>query len=119
MASFRLVAALVAGLAASAVFTGAAAPAEAGTRYRVENGKIVPKRSAVRVKGYVARRGGGYSYNQFDVINTYGDSRGQFGRANSFRDPQLGRQTEAGPFDNGFFFDSGIGLHGGDAPYTH
>jgi hypothetical protein len=37
-----------------------------------------------------------------------------------FRDPQLGRQTEGGPFDHGFFFDSGIGSpHGGDSPYMH
>jgi hypothetical protein len=30
------------------------------------------------------------------------------------------RQTPSGPFDSGFWFDSGCcGLHGGDAPYPH
>jgi hypothetical protein len=67
-------------------------------------------------KGTSARRGG-YSYDQAEVINTYGDSRGRYGSADSLRDPQLGRQTEAGPFDHGFFFDSGVNRNGGDAPY--
>ena len=71
---------------------------------------------AKKSKGSSARRGG-YSYNQYETINTYGDSRGRYGQANSLRDPQLGRQTEAGPFDHGFFFDSGVGRNGGDSPY--
>jgi len=62
-------------------------------------------------------RRGGYSYSQADSINTYGDSRGQYGSANSLRDPNIDRQTNFGPFDHGFFFDSGIGLHGGNAPF--
>ncbi len=90
-----------------------AGPANAGERSYSESGKA---RKGTRVKGYVARRGG-YSYDQFDTINTYGDSRGRYGAALSLRDPQLGRQTEAGPFDHGFFFDSGVGRNGGDAPY--
>lgn len=77
-------------------------------------------RRGTRVKGFVARSGGGYSYVAADVINTYGDSRGRYGAAQSFRDPEFGRQTQGGPFDNGFFFDSGIGSsHGGDSPYMH
>jgi hypothetical protein len=63
------------------------------------------------------QRRGGYSYDQAEVINTYGDSRGRYGVNNSLRDPQLGRQTEGGPFDNGFFFDSGVNRNGGEAPY--
>jgi hypothetical protein len=64
---------------------------------------------------------GGYSYNQADSINTYGDSRGRFGSANSLRDPNIDRQTNAGPFDHGFFFESGVGpgQHGGNAPFLH
>ena len=62
-------------------------------------------------------RVGGYSYSQSDTINTYGDSRGRYGSALSLRDPHLGRQTEGGPFDHGFFFDSGVTRHGGDSPY--
>lgn len=65
-----------------------------------------------------ARRGG-YSYNQADSINTYGDSRTKYGSASVYRDPQLDKQTTAGPFDHGFFFDSGMGPHGGDSPYMN
>lgn len=67
-----------------------------------------------------ARRGG-YSYNQADSINTYGDSRGKYGSSNSLRDPALDRQTNAGPFDHGFFYESGVGpgQHGGNAPFLH
>ena len=66
-------------------------------------------------------RRGGYSYSQADTINTYGDARGKYGSANSLRDPQLDRQTNAGPFDHGFFYDSGVGAgqHGGNAPLMH
>lgn len=75
-------------------------------------------RSGARVKGYRARRGG-YSYSYQDSINTYGDSRSNFGSASSLRDPMLDRQSPAGPFDHGFFFDSGTKLHGGDSPYMN
>lgn len=36
-----------------------------------------------------------------------------------FIDPQLDKQTPAGPFDSGFWFDSGIGPNGGDSPYLN
>ena len=68
-----------------------------------------------KVRGYVRRRGG-YSYSISDTINTYGDSRSNYGSTNVYRDPMLDRQTTAGPFDHGFFFDSGIGPRGGDGP---
>lgn len=108
MASFRCMAALLAAVVGTAALMADAVPADAGER--------ATAKKSTRVKGYVARRGG-YSYNQYDSINTYGDSRGRYGSALSLRDPQFGRQTEAGPFDHGFFFDSGVGLRGGDAPY--
>lgn len=75
-------------------------------------------RSGARVKGYRTRRGG-YSYSYQDSINTYGDSRSNYGGASSLRDPKLDRQSPAGPFDHGFFFDSGTMPHGGDAPYMN
>lgn len=62
---------------------------------------------------------GGYSYSYADSINTYGDSRSNYGGASAYRDPNLDRQTTAGPFDHGFFFDSGIGQRGGDSPYMN
>jgi hypothetical protein len=36
-----------------------------------------------------------------------------------FIDPQLDKQTPGGPFDSGFFFDSGMGQNGGDSPYMN
>jgi len=65
------------------------------------------------------RRRGGYSYSFSDTINTYGDARTAYGSTNSYRDPFLDRQSAAGPFDNGFFFDSAIAPHGGNSPYLN
>lgn len=63
---------------------------------------------------------GGYSYDYADSINTYGDSRSKYGSASVYRDPNLDKQTQAGPFDHGYFYNSGIGsTHGGDSPYMH
>jgi hypothetical protein len=57
------------------------------------------------------RRPGGYSYGVQDITSTY----------NRRNPPPYAhvRQTPSGPFDSGFFFDSGFGLNGGDAPYPH
>lgn len=88
----------------------------------VRQGKMEPTHSrydrkrAPRVKGFL-RRGGYYSYTDSDVTNVYGGSRTLYGSTNSYRDPFSDRQTTAGPFDHGFFFDSGTGPRGGDAPY--
>ena len=76
-------------------------------------------RSATRVKGYSARRGGGFSYSASDTINTYGDSRSVYGGTMMFRHGITDRQTTTGPFDHGFFFDSGVTPRGGDSPYMH
>jgi hypothetical protein len=62
---------------------------------------------------------GGYSYAPSDTINTYGDSRTKYGSTNSYRDPMTDRQTRFGPFDHGFFFDSGIEPRGGNSPYQN
>jgi hypothetical protein len=103
-------AAVLAALAAFGLSIGAA---EASDRSR-EPGV----RKAPQVRGYTARRGG-YSYNWGQTINTYGDSRSRYGSTNSFRDPNLDRQSLSGPFDHGFFFDSGIGRIGGSSPYLN
>lgn len=34
-------------------------------------------------------------------------------------DPYINKQSPGGPFDSGFFFDSGIGANGGDSPYMN
>lgn len=74
------------------------------------------RRKGTRVYGYSHRRVGGYSYDASDVVNTYGLTRSLFGSTNVFRDPMLDRQTRSGPFDHDFFYDSGMGLRGGNAP---
>ena len=117
---------LVTGLGLLAAL-GLAAAANAGPR-GASQGMVVADatqpakssshRRAVRVRGYVARRGG-YSYFPEDTINTYGDSRTKYGGANSYRDPMLDRQTIGGPFDHGFFFDSAMGPRGGNSPYMN
>lgn len=74
--------------------------------------------AAEQEDGYtVRRRRGGYSYNYGDAINT--DARGKAG-GSGYRDPRLYRQSPGGPFDSGFFFDSGVGSpYGGQSPYMH
>src|ERR1700730_13737166 len=66
------------------------------------------RKRPLEVTIYGRRRRGGYSYSASDVINTYGRSPPPYAHV---------RQTPGGPFDSGFFFDSGMGLHGGDSPY--
>jgi hypothetical protein len=92
----------------------AATPAEPSVGTHPKSGYY--RSGGTRVKGFVQRRGG-YSYSYADTINTYGDSRTRYGGTNVFRDPMLDRQSTSGPFDHGFFFDSGMGRIGGDAPY--
>jgi hypothetical protein len=88
---------------------GVAAPANAA-----------PKgyQNAAQDDGYtIRRRKGGYSYNYGDSINT--DARGKAG-GSGYSDPRLYRQSPGGPFDSGFFFDSGVGSpYGGQAPFMH
>jgi len=71
-----------------------------------------------QVRGYVARRGG-YSYTYADSLNTYGNPRTLYGGSYLYRDPMMDRQTNSGPFDHGFFFDSGMGPRGGESPYMN
>lgn len=93
--------------------------AEAGDRGWRGHSKSHSYRGGPKVKGFVARRGG-YSYSYAESINTYGDAFARYGAGNSLRDPSMERsQSNAGPFDNGFFFDSGSAARGGDSPYMN
>jgi len=73
-----------------------------------------------QVRGFAQRRVGGYSFYRADTINTYGNVRSAYGGYNVYRDFNgTDRQTPFGPFDHGFFFESGIAPHGGFAPYNN
>lgn len=119
MKRFVLVAAAMAG-----VLAATAATVSAGERSRgySSQGNAHPSsnyyRGGPQVRGYTERRGG-YSYSYDDTINTYGDSRTNYGSTSTFRDPRLDRQTNSGPFDHGFFYDGGVAPRGGDSPYLN
>ncbi len=49
---------------------------------------------------------GGYSYRKVDAIDT-----------RRFVDPTLSYQSQGGPFDSGFFFETPRGPYGGTTPY--
>lgn len=111
---------LVAALATVVAGFTASAPADAGGRGW--HGKSY-RGSGPQVRGYIARRGG-YSYSYADAINTYGDGNGRYGRGNVLRDPSMEKnQSSSGPFDSGFFFNSGSSgsnnSYGGDSPYMN
>lgn len=69
--------------------------------------------------GYtIHRKKGGYSYDKSDSWNTSGSPARR--RSAPPGPPDFRDQTVAGPFDNSFFFDSGVGsLYGGNSPYMH
>lgn len=68
--------------------------------------------------GYALRhKRGGYSYDKSESINTYGNPAR---KKRPPGPPSFREQTIGGPFDNSFFFDSGVGsIWGGNAPYMH
>jgi hypothetical protein len=71
---------------------------------------------ATRVRGYL-QRGGYYSYVDQDVINTSPWASSLFISGSSLRNRLTERQSQGGPFDSGFFFDSDIGPPWNDSPY--
>lgn len=113
---------LVAAVAVAVAGFTTSAPVEAGGRgWHGKHAKSY--RGGPQVRGYVARRGG-YSYSYADAINTYGDANGRYGRGNVLRDPSMEKnQSSSGPFDSGFFFNSGSSgsnnSYGGDMPYMN
>ena len=81
-------------------------------------GLVVPA-FAEPESGYsIQRKKGGYSYDKADSVNTYGSSQRK--RQAPPGPPDFRDQTPSGPFDNSFFFDSGVGsLYGGNSHYMH
>jgi hypothetical protein len=84
---------------------------------RGHGGAVVHRKSGTRVRGYAAGWGG-YSYTLADAVSPYGPytNRYYYEGPYVFNRP---RQTPFGPFDSGFFFDSGIEPRGGFAPYQN
>jgi hypothetical protein len=71
----------------------------------------------VRARG-AYYRGGYYSYRDRDVVSSWAWTRSLFISRSYFRTPLTGLQSPAGPFDSGFFFDSGLQPYGwNNAPY--
>jgi hypothetical protein len=113
---------LLAALAACAgiAFTGVPVPGagDLGASRAYADGvkKASKRKRAVRVKGYYYR-GGYYSYMDADAIDTRAWARSLFISKSPFRTPLSEQQTESGPFDSGYFFDSGMGPRFNDSPY--
>ena len=98
------------GMSAGPVAAGEPAPrfVEQGPQLSVHPKSDVYRRGP-QVRGYVKRRGG-YSYSYSDGAIDYRDT-------SILRDYQNSR-TQGGPFDSGFFFDSGVNRHN-DSPYLN
>jgi hypothetical protein len=73
--------------------------------------EVPKKKTARRYKGgraYAVERG-----STPEEIARY------FALYGGYIDPYINKQSPGGPFDSGFFFDSGIGPNGGDSPYMN
>ncbi len=67
--------------------------------------------SRARVRGS-SRGVGGYSYS-------YAESLLSFDNTRILRDRDADFDRQGGPFDHGFFFDSGAQIRGGESPYLN
>jgi hypothetical protein len=65
-----------------------------------------------------ARRGKGRAY-AVEQGSTPEEIARYFALYGGYIDPHINKQSPGGPFDSGFFFDSGIGPNGGDSPYMN
>ena len=107
-------AAIAAVTCALALFAGswplqaAEANATSARYYRPDAAKKRYARPPLEVTIRRGRRIGGYSYSAGDVSSTYGRNPPPYMDV---------RQSPGGPFDSGFFFDSGISPRGGNSPY--
>ena len=112
----RIALVLAAGLLSSGLFAGDASAGDRRSRYGEPSPQLSEhpnsryyRGQGPQVRGYVKRRGG-YSYNYSDSIIDYRDT-------SILRDYQTSR-TQGGPFDSGFFFDSG-NTRQNDSPYLN
>lgn len=107
-------------LAGATVQPAAAGPASAaGSLFGKISDRAVVKvgerrrsrRTRARVRGF-SRGVGGYSYS-------YADSLLSFDNTRILRDRDAYFDRQGGPFDHGFFFDSGAHFRGGESPYLN
>ena len=68
-------------------------------------------RTRARVRGFSGGVGG-YSYS-------YAESLLSFDNTRILRDRDAYFDRQGGPFDHGFFFDSGVHFRGGESPYLN
>ena len=102
--------AIALGVAAILAFPLGDAPQAADQVTQVANkrpAKTVRRDRAVVLQSFRGRPIGGYSYKDYDSVSTYGRS------PPPWRDV---RQSPGGPFNSGFFFDSGV-PRGDMSPY--
>lgn len=78
---------------------------------------LVPTAHVLADEGAPGR--GGQVYGKAKPKPTQEEIARYFALYGGFIDPDLNKQTPAGPFDSGFFFNSGVGRNGGDSPYMH
>jgi hypothetical protein len=76
------------------------------------------RKKAAQVQGYTARHGG-YSLTKEDTVNIEAAKGTRYREINTYPLPGPDRQSTSGPFDHGFFCDSGILPRGGDSPYLN
>jgi len=69
-------------------------------------------------KKKTARRGKERSY-ALEQGSSPAEIARYFALYGGYIDPYINKQSPGGPFDSGFFFDSGIGPNGGDSPYMN
>lgn len=82
---------------------------------------IVPGASAgesVQKKKKTARRNKERTY-AVEQGSTPAEIARYFALYGGYIDPSINKQSPGGPFDSGFFFDSGMGRNGGDSPYMN
>jgi hypothetical protein len=104
---------ICAGLVAVAAFFGLAAVGSegrfgSGAWAGEPSGKKKAHRTRKQVRGYAAR-----DSSSPEEIARY------FQLYGGYIDPEINKQSQGGPFDSGFFFDSGIAPNGGDSPYMN
>jgi hypothetical protein len=83
---------------------------------KISNGAVVKvgersRGTRARVRGF-SRGVGGYSYS-------YAESLLSFDNTRILRDRDADFDRQGGPFDHGFFFDSGAQIRGGESPYLN